>query len=144
MVIALNVDIVSSNDACAVAAICFDRSCTPAAQIWPDFSTASRLPWLNDTSSSAVFIAFSMPSFTLAWVSLNPAAALVMPSFRFETVASIPFVAAATVSSVVMPASIAFGFMLIMLCPCEAAPLRSELGHRAGWNSLLHCSNARI
>ena len=94
----------------------------PAAQIWPDFSIASRLPWLNDTNSSAVFIAFSTPSFTLAWVSVNPAAALVMPSFRLETVASIPFVAATTVSSVIMPASIAFGFMLILFFPARPCP----------------------
>src|ERR1700760_863893 len=45
--IALKVDTVSSNEACALAASCFEMSCTPAAQIWPDFTIASRLPWPN-------------------------------------------------------------------------------------------------
>ena len=87
---ALNVDIVSSNEACALAAICLPMSCTPAAQIWPHFTIASRLPWLNAISSSAVFIAFSMPSFTFACVSANPAAARAMPSFSPDTVDSKP------------------------------------------------------
>jgi len=41
---ALKVDIVSSNEACAFAAICLLISWTPAAQICPDLTTASMLP----------------------------------------------------------------------------------------------------
>ena len=40
-------------------------SCTPAAQIWPDFINASTLPWPNATRSSAVLIAFPCCCFLL-------------------------------------------------------------------------------
>ncbi len=71
----------------------------PAAQIWPDFIMASMLPWPKATKSSAVFIAFSMPSFTWAWVFSNPTAACAMPSFRAATVCSIPFVPVSLVNT---------------------------------------------
>jgi hypothetical protein len=61
---ARHADTVASTCAWAVDATCFERSWTPASQIWPDFITASRLPWPNETSSSAVRIALSISSFT--------------------------------------------------------------------------------
>ena len=138
-------DIVSSNEACALAAICLPMSCTPAAQIWPDFTIASRLPWLNATSSSAVFIAFSMPSFTFSCVSANPAAACVMPSFSPDTVDFKALVDLRRLVFDVPIASIIFGLLAMRLISWWTA-VRARLPHlRVGCRTvLLQCSTNRI
>ena len=60
---------VSSICACAVAAKLLDRSCTPAAQIWPAFTNASTLPWPKDTNSSArLDCRLVMFVFSCAWI----------------------------------------------------------------------------
>ena len=97
----------ASTWAWAVAAKVLCRSCTPAAQIWPAFIIASKLPWLKDTNSSADFTALSMVLFTSVWVFSKPANAPATLSFRAATVwltvttSSLPAVASAGAGLVV-------------------------------------------
>jgi heme/copper-type cytochrome/quinol oxidase subunit 2 len=81
--------------------MCLDRSCTPVTQIWLDFITASILAWLKATSSSAVFMAFSTPSFIFAWVASKLAVALAKPSFKGDATVSTAMVATGSAAEVI-------------------------------------------
>src|ERR1019366_4879691 len=72
VLIALKVETDSSNEAFAEVAICFVSSCTPALQIWPDLTNASRFAWPNATKSSVLFIMVFIP-----WITLGVRVSLV-------------------------------------------------------------------
>ncbi len=104
-------------------------SCRPLAKIWLARDTASKLPWLNEISSSVVFIAFSTWVRMVVCACSRPEVAWATPSFRLDMVCSNVWVAAGSCAIAWVVAVLLIGVSLILAKPAR----------RPRTNCLVHC-----
>jgi hypothetical protein len=93
----------------------------PVDQIWLDLISASMLPWLKATTSSAVFIVLVIPSFICSCEASTVEVALLMLSFIAATVWSKLLADAALVCSTASVVAALTSFKLLCVAVVKSA-----------------------